>query len=34
MLAPHDEQNFPLASAPQFGHFRVGSFDEAGTAMG
>ena len=33
MLAPHDEQNLPLASAPQVGHFLVGSFGEAGTAM-
>ena len=33
MLAPHDEQNFPLASAPQLGHFLIGSFDEAETAM-
>lgn len=33
MLAPHEEQNLPLASAPQFGHFLVGSLGEAGTAM-
>lgn len=33
MLAPHEEQNLPLASAPQFGHFRTVSFREAGTAM-
>jgi hypothetical protein len=32
-LAPHDEQNLPVASAPQFGHLLVGSFCEAGTAM-